>query len=318
MYVMGNNNKPKKYNEFPRAGAPSEVEIVDVTSCTNDLYPTLVSGTGIRSIGTNQNVKITGGDTLSVPKIETNDIKTCINETVAGTSNVLLNDDSNNIVKNNNLSYNSETETLNVGNVSTNDINAADINATNVTADCVCATSMGFENVNANCASFTNLNVSNTLTADKINVNEIGATEFTGKIETCGICNKTSNIQNGWYCCCDYPGSSDYMIYEQQIGPIKIFNFCSQMLQCNLYNTMRTFFNLDYGVKVPVMTTSSGEDFTNVRYLCRYESGGCAKIGFLNDSGSSVLTVDWESTEKVSNCTQRLTLVGIGYFCYPE
>lgn len=161
MYIMGNNNKPKRYNEFPRAGAPNEVEIIDVTSCTNDLYPTLADGTGIRSIGTSQNVKIIDGDTLSVPKIETNDIKTCINESTTGQSDILLVDEENNIVKNNGLSYNSETETLNAENISTTDINATNINATNVTADCVSATSMGFENINANCGSFTTVAATN-------------------------------------------------------------------------------------------------------------------------------------------------------------
>ncbi len=156
MYVMGNDNGPRDYNDFPIGVIPNEIEITNMTSCTDDRYPTISGGDGIKGIGINDNIKITNGDTFNAPKIVTNDIKTCINETAGGESKVLLNDESNNLVKNNNLSYNAATETL-----STPNINAENINTTNITAESLSTTSINFDNVNASCACLDTANVNN-------------------------------------------------------------------------------------------------------------------------------------------------------------
>ena len=74
MYVMGNNNGPKDYNEFPQALAPNEIEIKDVTSCTDMQYVTLVGGDGIRSVGVSSNLSFTEC-ILSVPKLEVNNLE---------------------------------------------------------------------------------------------------------------------------------------------------------------------------------------------------------------------------------------------------
>lgn len=185
MYVMGNDNGPRDYNDFPIGVIPNEIEITNMTSCTDDRYLTIAGGDGIKGIGINDNIKITNGDTFNTPKIVTNDIKTCINETADGESKILLNDESNNLVKNSNLSYNAVTETLNTPN-----INTENITTTNIIAECLSTTSMNFENVNASSASL-----------DTANVN---------------------NLNLAWKKACyyveDVPYESD--IYEMQMGPI--------------------------------------------------------------------------------------------------
>lgn len=299
MYIMGNNNKPKRYNEFPRAGAPNEVEIIDVTSCTNDLYPTLSDGTGIRSIGTSQNVKITDGDTLSVPKIEVNDIKTCINETVSGESDILLVDGSNNIVKNNGLSYNSETETLNAGNISTTDINAADITATNVTADCVCATSMGFENINANCGSFTTMaattvNIPN-FDMDWVDISPIGSEDKLycmkrGPITY--ICIPANSYSCVWYECwkrClfwnDYSGGTGVNTSTRWIMPI-------------VGSLRDTEGNIYKCAPFQLMYNSNHEDY------CVYDNRGC-QVGIIGQSAANK-SIAYDDLVFVTSNTDKL------------
>ncbi len=148
MYVMGNNNGPRDYNEFPQALAPNEIEINDVTSCTDKQYVTLVDGCGIKSVGTSDNLSFTE-DTLCSPKISTgtveadvvevDTIKTQIRAASEELPVALASSEGN--FADENLKYNPTSMTLSTDNV----------NSRSVVTSCLSVANMQYDNLELNC-----------------------------------------------------------------------------------------------------------------------------------------------------------------------
>lgn len=182
MYVMGNDNGPRDYDEFPQALAPSEIEITDTTSCTDKQYVTLVNGYGIKAVGVSENLSFTE-DTLSVPKIEAGTVETDVLKTTVNTPTEELPISlacSDGCFADSNLKYNPATMTLTIDNATIRSVNA----------ECVSVDTMSFNN----------------LEADNTNI---------------GTANVT-NLNLAWKKACYYvegePFESD--IYEMNVGPV--------------------------------------------------------------------------------------------------
>lgn len=188
LVTMGNNNGPREtINEFPSGSAPNEIEINDITSCTDKQYVTLVDGDGVQSVGVNNNLSFTE-DTLCSPKInagtiESEVIKSSIKTATETMPVSLASADSINYADEENLTYNPETRTLNSVNASFTNVDTNSLSVENMSFDGLCA---------------------NTFCADVANI-------------------ETANINNfAWKKACyyveDVPYESD--IYEMNVGPI--------------------------------------------------------------------------------------------------
>lgn len=148
MYVMGNDNGPRDYNDFPIGVIPNEIEIVDKTSCTDKEYITLVDGDGIKSVGISDNLSFTE-DTLCSPKINTNNLEASVIETnsLKTTINIPTEElpvslaSANGCFADSNLKYNPTTMTLTADNV----------NIRNVIASCMSVENVQYNNLELNC-----------------------------------------------------------------------------------------------------------------------------------------------------------------------
>ena len=150
---MGNNNGPREtINEFPCGSAPNEIEINDVTSCTDKQYVTLVDGDGVQSVGVNNNLSFTE-DTLCSPKIsagtiESETIKSSIKTPTETMPVSLASENAINYADGENLNYNPETRTLNSVNASFTNVNTNNLSVDNMSFDGLCANTFCADVVN--------------------------------------------------------------------------------------------------------------------------------------------------------------------------
>ena len=153
LVTMGNNNGPREtINEFPCGSAPNEIEINDVTSCTDKQYVTLVDGDGVQSVGVNNNLSFTE-DTLCSPKInagtiESEVIKSSIKTPTETMPVSLASANAINYADGENLNYNPETRTLNSVNASFTNVDTNNLSVENMSFDGLCANTLCADVVN--------------------------------------------------------------------------------------------------------------------------------------------------------------------------
>lgn len=163
LVTMGNNNGPREtINEFPCGSAPNEIEINDVTSCTDTQYVTLVDGDGVQSVGVNSNLSFTE-DTLCSPKIsagtiESETIKSSLKTATETMPVSLACADSINYTDGENLNYNPETRTLNSVNASFTNVDTNSLSVESMSFDILCANTICANTFCANEINVTNLN----------------------------------------------------------------------------------------------------------------------------------------------------------------